>query len=501
MSWPRVVVNSRPLDRAAVVVPACLVLVGLMVTLFRIGSKSLWYDESLSVGHATAALDAFMSQVVGRDTNGILYFLILRPWIMIFGEGEGAIRALSAMFTVTAVLFVYAIGARLLGRWGGVAAAVLLLINPMTIAYAQEARAYAMAMAIAALGTWLVIDVPTSHARWRRVGYAVLMGLGVYTHLFLTFVFAAHLVWLILQVRRGSSGMSWRDLLGIVITFTVVAAPMLFFAVVGDGPDWIPPMSSDTLTWTFLALAGGSWPLIVVALIATGVSIAYLARERRLTHRSDDFCRDCIELILLWALVPIAIVVSISIFRSMLVPRYFLVSLPAFVLLVVFACSCLRWRPAMVVAYTLVFLLSLVPALAWYSTPANADWRSLTQVVASGSGPSDRVAFYPPFQQRTFDYYVRRLDLGEDVPALLRPGDLEAAAASNDQATRPQRIWLVLDYPHTGATPPALATLLDELEAARYRPWGKDRTFQGVRIRLMVDDDRRDLQEAVVRPA
>ena len=178
----------------------------------------------------------------------------------------------------------------------------------------------------------------------------------------------------------------------------------------------------------------------------------------------------------------------------MLVARYFLVSLPAFVLLVVFACSRLRWRPAMAGAYGLVLVLSLVPSIAWYTTPASADWRSLTKFVATEAGPSDRVAFYHPYQQRTFDYYVRRLDLGEDAPALLGPGELAAAEASSDGAARPQRIWLVLDYPYTGVTPPAVATFLDELEAARYRPWGKDKTFQGVRIRQMVDDDRRHLQ-------
>jgi mannosyltransferase len=492
MPWPRRFESARPRDLAAVAVPASLVVAGLIVTLFRIGSKSLWYDESLSVGHATSGLEAFLSQVVGRDTNGILYFLVLRPWILAFGEGEGAIRALSAICAIVTVLVVYAIGARLLGRLGGLGAAVLLLVNPMTIAYAQEARAYAMAMAIAALGTWLVLDLPWSPT-WRRFGYAVLMGLGVYTHLFFAFVFAAHLLWLILRARQATSGVSWRDVFGIGLVFTIVAAPMLVFAVLGDGPDWIPPMSSDTLTWTFLTLAGGSWALVATAAIAISVAIAYLVREGRRPGQPGPL-RDGIELILLWAVVPIAIGIVISVSRSMLVARYFLVSLPAFVLLVVFACSRLRWRPAMAGAYGLVLVLSLVPSIAWYTTPASADWRSLTKFVATEAGPSDRVAFYHPYQQRTFDYYVRRLDLGEDAPALLGPGELAAAEASSDGAARPQRIWLVLDYPYTGVTPPALATFLDELEAARYRPWGKDKTFQGVRIRQMVDDDRRHLQ-------
>jgi mannosyltransferase len=473
-------------DRATIAIPVGLLLVGLIATLYRIGSKSIWYDESLSVRHATSALEPFLSDVVGRDTNGILYFLILRPWILVFGEGEGAIRALSALFAVATVLLVYAIGARLLGRWGGLAAAVLLLASRMTVEYAQEARAYSMAMAFATLGTWLVLELGASTSRWRRIGYAVVMGLGVYTHLFVAFVFAAHLLWLALRATGHTGATTWRHVVEIGVVFAVVAAPMALFALIGNGPDWVRPLSSDTLTWTFLGLAGDSWALVAVALIALGMAVVYVVRDR---DRPDPV-RDGLELILLWAVVPIAIGVAISVVRSMLVTRYFLVTLPAFSLLVVFACSRLRWRPAAVVAYGLVLVLSLVPTISWYTAASRANWRTLTQEVAAASSSGDRVAFYEPHQRSAFDYYVRRFDLDDEAPRLLAPGDLAAIAASTDPGARPARIWLVLSYQYTGVTPPALATMLDELEAAGYRPTGKDRTFGAVRFRLMVDEDR-----------
>lgn len=475
----------RLADHRALLLPLALVVAGATATLFRIGSKSIWYDEAMSVRYSTSSLDGLLSEVVGRDTNGIAYYMVLRGWILVVGEGEGAIRALSAIFAVITLLLVYAIGSRLMGRAGGFAAAALLLASRMFIEYAQEARFYALAMLIAALGTLILLGLVRRPHRGRLVAYAVLMGVGVYAHLFVGFVMAAHLLWLIGRAAGSGDRAALREPLIAGAAFGITVIPIAAYVLTGAGPTWILPLSSDTLTWTFLALSGDSPALIAVAVAAVAGVTVHLVRG----GLAPGSRRDALVLVLLWAVVPIVAGIAVSFVRSMLVARYFLVALPALCLVVVYAVSLIRWRPLAVAAYGLIVVVSLVSTVAWYDTPARFDWRGTVQAMVAWPGPGDRLVIYESNAQVPFDYYVRRLDVADAIPARLAPGEVEAIATLPADR-RPPRIWLVLDYRWTGVTPPALALLLDELTEAGYEPRGKDRYFGIVKIRMMVLDQQ-----------
>ena len=60
---------------------------------------------------------------------------------------------------------------------------------------------------------------------------------------------------------------------------------------------------------------------------------------------------------------------------------------------------------------------------------------------------------------------------------------------SEVQAAPPHRIWVVLKYEWTGAAPADLASFLGQLKAAGCRISGRDRDFNGIRVRLAVLPD------------
>ena len=65
----------------------------------ELSSKGFWLDEAYSV--VTARLPLMeMLQNLSRDATPPLYYLILAPWIRLFGTGEAAARALSVVFSV-----------------------------------------------------------------------------------------------------------------------------------------------------------------------------------------------------------------------------------------------------------------------------------------------------------------------------------------------------------------------------------------------------------------
>src|SRR5690606_28023570 len=101
----------------------------------------LWLDEALSVNIASAPL-AEIDDLLRHDGHPPLYYWLLHLWIDVFGDGDAAVRALSGVLGLAAIVLVYLVARRLAGPTLGVLAAVLLAVSPYGIRYSSEARMY-----------------------------------------------------------------------------------------------------------------------------------------------------------------------------------------------------------------------------------------------------------------------------------------------------------------------------------------------------------------------
>src|SRR5215831_5567661 len=77
--------------------PALTVL-ALGLGLYRVGSKSIWLDEAVSISYARGPRTVVGHAVRGADPNMSLYYVLLWGWVHVFGEGERAVRGLSVLF-------------------------------------------------------------------------------------------------------------------------------------------------------------------------------------------------------------------------------------------------------------------------------------------------------------------------------------------------------------------------------------------------------------------
>jgi len=103
---------------------------------------SYWLDELWSVTTSNgSAIDMFRDTFY--DVHPPLYQAILWLWISIFGSGELATRALSAVFAALSVLILLKIKPEL-GTTMLLALALLIIINPNFHYYAQETRSYSL---------------------------------------------------------------------------------------------------------------------------------------------------------------------------------------------------------------------------------------------------------------------------------------------------------------------------------------------------------------------
>lgn len=418
-----------------------LLLVGLFglalaLGLYRIGPKSIWYDEAVSVQYARADLSALAKYVSG-DANGALYYFLLHWWIGLVGYGEAAVRSFSAVFAAGSVPLLYLIARRWLDPVAAVAASLLFATSQMFIDYAQEARMYALALFLVLAATLVLqIAVERRSMRWWWL-YALVAVLALYAHLWTALVLLAHAIWLVTCERAHL-----RRALVVSPVVIALSLPMIVYAVIGpDRVAWIGPLSESQIFYTLLELAGGSWPLFVVAGQAI-LRVGWLARTGRREY----------VLPLLMGVVPIVATIAISLVKPMLMSRYLFFAVPSLAVVCVIAAFSLKPRGVAVLAAAWLVAVSATTGAWWYTRAPHEDYRGATLAVTVRAQAGDVVLLNPGWLWPGYDYYIDRLGLAGKPPARTGQWQIEQAW--------PPVVWIIsLPAPRDADIAPFVQTL------------------------------------------
>jgi mannosyltransferase len=271
------------------------------------------------------------------------------------GDPTYWLKAPSVLAGTLTVPVAYAIGARTVGRWAGVAGAALLAISPYAIFYGSEARAYALTGLAVAVATLLLL-VALERRRWPWwAAFAVAVAASMYAHYVAAFPLAVLLAWALWYHRDA-----WRPLL---LAFAAAAISYL---------PWVPGLLDDRTSpyqhaisrvWPFtleyVSTALGQWTAGVptwgvakvpgpVALVLLGVGVLVsvgglvVRRNRRhagspsspATGSASSRSSLVVLLVALAASGPVLAALWSLFEPSVFVPRTFVASLPALALLV-----------------------------------------------------------------------------------------------------------------------------------------------------------------------
>ena len=306
-------------------------VMGTTLGLVRLGRKALWHDEAFSA--ATVELDfATILRVIttGESLTG-LYFGILHYWTY-WGNSEVWLRLPSVMFGSLAQLALFALNRRLFGLVTAVIAGVLLAVNPFFVRYEQEVRPYTLALFLAVLATYALVQVATKPSSTRRwLTYAVTSALMVYAHVFSGFVLLAHLLALTIPPARARL----RTVIPAYALIAVLVAP-LFFAIFASQTlelSFVPVPDLDSFRWIFLHLTGAAYAGTRTArLLSTGYFLLCCVTVIQ-TLRAQSGGRGARQqrgdtwpywLVLFWLIVPLIVAFVLSIARptmSIFYPR------------------------------------------------------------------------------------------------------------------------------------------------------------------------------------
>jgi len=400
-----------------VVLLTLLLALAALVRIWGLGARSLWLDEAFSVLYAQLDWpDVIALRRTG--TNPPLYHFLLSLWVDAFGAGEVAVRAPSVIFSVLSVWALYGLGRRLWDRSTGLWAAGLLAVSNMAVAYAQEARFYALIELMAILSTGAAhawIRVPR-----RRTGlaYTALAVTFVWLHTFAWPVLAAHLAWVVRLAWRSTDRAERRRLLrGAAMAGGIVIISFLpWVAVLTDqvrtvlGGYWIPrPRPVEPLVCLYDHLTPLRWVITRYAVAGFAAAVAVVAVVRRVRGGVKDMLppsgntgKSPIFLLLLWLILPIGLpfvwsCVATPIFQI----KYTIVAQPAAILLL--ARLAVR-RP--ILAMVIVAAVSLrQPPSADYPLVIE-DWRGAARIIQDAGPAAAPVYMYRDYCTFPLAYYL-----------------------------------------------------------------------------------------------
>jgi mannosyltransferase len=209
-----------------------LIALGVLTTAVGVGLRfycpsALWLDETISVNISKLPL-VQIPTALSHDGAPPLYYVLLHFWMMVFGRGDVAVRALSGVISVATLPLFWQAGRRVGGRLTGWVVYFLALTSPFAIQYATTTRMYSLMIFLSLLGFFALEHVLEAPTRRHRIELGVVTAAVLYTHYWGLYLVVVAGAWLLYRMyREHRAGVP--DLLAIRPAFRSMLIGSLFF--------------------------------------------------------------------------------------------------------------------------------------------------------------------------------------------------------------------------------------------------------------------------------
>ena len=427
-----------------------ILLASWTLRLIDLGWASLWIDEKLvEMWRHQSPADAY-SSILSFGTEMPLHALLLR---LVPVEDELTLRLPSALLGMLGVALVIAAARNLfhdrsLALWCG----ALIAANPLHVWLSRTARAYALVFVLALFATYLFLRILAgSRSRSAWLAFTVASAAAYLAHFFCLFLPLAQAITVLRDAPRETRR-RW------ILAQSLAALPVALWSAqiivlnllsdgrfLGSHGDWLRtptlldlPVTLANLTTGYDGRAGAwMWAPAVGAagvglwrgwVTATGKSPASVAARH----------------LALLAGLPIALSFVVAQSRPIYLDRYFVVALPALVILMATGWRSLRSRLLRVTLPALVIVTGVTVIAVDLQAGAHEKvaWRQAGLYLASAVQPGDSVLLDRSVALDPFQHYFLRTT---DDLALWAWSESDGAFPN----PLPARLWIVYPNPHT----------------------------------------------------
>jgi len=446
-----------------------LAVAALLRSLY-LGKDGFWLDEFVT----WQCTRDFGKVLTAEPSNPPFYYMLVFPWVELFGRSEIAFRSLSILPSLGSVFLAYWIGRRVISTPAGLCAAAYQAISSFHIFYAQEARAHAWLVFFLLSGSWLLLVAldRKGFSQMRLLAlYTIVMTIALYTHFIGIFFLAGHGVYVIALWLKSRDRESWRQLWQYSISLVLV---LLFFS------PWLIQMlktaaaGGQVRRFLFLKpfqayfsfLFGDSLvpfnesavrnvvgtlkqyaPQLAAAVLAAVLILPFVWRA---IQRSKD--KALFPLVM--AIAPVLLCLLVSLKVMVFDERYMQTASP-FLYMLLAAGMVEAWatrgpgRYAGLLSIALFVILSALSLRNYYFDPqfGKEQWREVVAYVESGGTPqTDLILYEPEYLFACFDYYKKGDISGWRIFDPIAQEIVENRPEAWNKILGYKRVWLIRSH-------------------------------------------------------
>ena len=375
-----------------------IVILGLILRLYHLGAASLSADEILTVFRAKFS---FNELITSLKVHPPLYYIILRPWVKIFGDSEFAIRFPSLVFSVLTIIFVFKLAKELFNEKVGLISAFLLSIWPYSINYAQEARPYAIVWCLGVLSFIFLLKFVKDNKICSLFSYIITITVSIYTE-YLGFVFftVLNIIFFSFFNKKKQSKRWLLGQLAIILLYLPWIKNFLFLVILSRIKPFYPRRNYFIFLVRLFLCILGHWekPINSIEIVLyIFLIISAFVRIKNVKNKKNIFdfsLSDC--LLSAWVVISIMVFYFIDFyFTPILLPRYLgLIHIP---LIILFSKAISKY--SIRIRSTVIFLLlsislSLLYPYYKYNLKYNSqDWKGLFEQLRKKAGSNDLIVY------------------------------------------------------------------------------------------------------------
>ena len=517
---PEVSPEVRPLSRWALLIRqpwvwvAALTGLAFLLRRYRLGSESFWFDEADIVQRARQDVPTLLQGFTEAGENGPLYTLMLHYWLalidafpplervmqVVFGSGmEAPVRGLSAIFGTAAIPFMYMLARRVGGVALGVAAAILLTVNPFHIWHSQDAKMYTLLVLTSLASTLLYVEALQHNRVPLWAGYVLATWVMLTVHSMSGLVLLAQLaatpfLWGRRKVeggRRSYGWVRWGWAMLLVLGPLFPIAWLRLAALVNNTLDvgnWYQATSlTDILSTVFVTFAvfraSPIWEVLGASamglLAALGIGAMFRLNSRvpdsdpQQLHRANATFRlppsaFRLPLVLSLWIVPIVIFWVVTLRVPLFQSRYLIMALPPYLIMAATGLLWLRrvhWLLMAVAGGVLGLATAAALLTVNYSQDAQKeDWRGAMVYVQDHLRLRDAIIVFPGYLITAVDTYyqpggpgqVPKVPVLANIPSMrtegFGPRELETTLKQAIKGN--ERVWLITSPDRQAAEDP-----------------------------------------------
>ena len=457
-------VTVRSMRPRRVIGLGLLLVLGLLLRLYHLGSQSVWIDEAHSLRLAALGPMEIIEKTM-QENHPPLYFLALSAWMKFWPETEAVARLFSALLGTAFIAIFYRFCREILPGATSLLASAFLALSPWAVWHSQDARMYPLALVFSYLAFVLFFAYLRNGSLLRLAGFILVLLASLFTHFYAISIIPVLLIYLG-WVRRALdpgrlhrmtgaiflAGLCWMPWVVVILSvvkaagfykpITVLSLPYVLYAfsvgyTLGPSPAELRPL-----------VKAASIPLHHLPLVATVALLFGTLLIRGLWELSRGAKGRRFFVLLLLA-VPLLLPIAVTLVHHPIDfnARYGFIAFPAYLIVLATGLLSIRGRKARSVLGAGVLALMGWSLYSHYtdSQYGKEDARAAFRLVNATQAPGDCVLvigiawayqYYEEYYEGT-PVHSRWLDFRS-------PGRLQATeAALQEWRQSCQTLWLV----------------------------------------------------------